>query len=73
MSETYLERCLQEAIADENKLGGDDCKDERLRLEAELRAKADGAFDCPICGRDTPHTHSPEEVIKYRNGTEPTP
>ncbi|WP_380778100.1 hypothetical protein [Sphingomonas sp. R86520] len=25
-----------------------------------------GTFACPICGKDTPHYHSPEEVSEHR-------
>ena len=27
-----------------------------------------GTFNCPLCGRDTPHEHSPAEQVIYRNG-----
>jgi hypothetical protein len=30
-----------------------------------------GTFQCPICGRDTPHMHSGEEIAKARGAVEP--
>ena len=27
-----------------------------------------GTFNCPLCGKDVPHEHSPAEQVIYRNG-----
>lgn len=35
---------------------------------ADAMAAAPRGFMCPLCGRDYPHPHSPEEIIIYRNG-----
>lgn len=29
--------------------------------------EAQGTFACPICGKDTPHYHSPVEVAEHRD------
>jgi len=41
----------------------------RHRLASVSSASAEtpgGTFACPICGKDTPHYHSPEEVKEHR-------
>jgi len=41
----------------------------RHRLASVSSASAEtpgGTFACPICGKDTPHYHSPEEVAQHR-------
>lgn len=35
---------------------------------AVLMGSASRGSMCPLCGWDTPHQHSPEEIIIYRNG-----
>lgn len=35
---------------------------------AARMASARRGFMCPLCGRDYPHQHSPEEITIYRNG-----
>jgi len=27
-----------------------------------------GGYTCGMCGKDTPHQHTPEEVVIFRNG-----
>lgn len=33
----------------------------------------EGTFACPICGQDTPHTHTSEEIAAHRIKTSPKP
>lgn len=33
-----------------------------------LASMLSNGLKCPLCGRDVPHSHSPEEIIIYRNG-----
>lgn len=40
---------------------------ERLDAEAPaIPAGEQGTFTCPVCGKDTPHYHSPQEVERHR-------
>ena len=38
------------------------------KVDAALDKVATGTFVCPLCGRDYPHQHSPEEITIYGNG-----
>lgn len=42
--------------------------EERLRLIDNTPHMAAGSSRCPLCGDDSPHTHTPLEQIIYRNG-----
>jgi hypothetical protein len=36
--------------------------------QAEAYRACAGGYTCGMCGKDTPHQHTPEEAIIFRNG-----
>lgn len=37
-------------------------------IATQLATMRNGSTRCPVCARDHPHEHTPEELIIYRNG-----